>query len=104
MRCHSIPATLRCVLSCFVSYAMLILFCAPFGLSEPAGRATTVKNSSPISWPTSQVRGGQRSGELLVRFRAGTSEQDKSVVLLTQGAQRKKQLRGDSGIEKLEVA
>jgi RHS repeat-associated protein len=105
MRCHLTHTPFRCFLSCFVSYVLLILICAPFGFSSIGKRATKARTRiSPVSWPSPQTRGEHRSGELLVRFRAGTSEQDKSVVLLSQGAQRKKQLRGDSGIEKLEVA
>jgi hypothetical protein len=102
MRRHFIP-TLRCFLSCFVSYVMLILFCAPFSLSAPGGRARKVRSSSPVSRPSPQTRGGHRSGELLVRFRSGVTEQDKAIVFLSNGAQRQKQLRGESGIEKLSI-
>jgi hypothetical protein len=45
----------------------------------------------------------RREGELLIRFRAGVSEQNKDTVLTSHGARRKKQLRGESTVEKLEV-
>src|SRR5258705_1169779 len=50
-----------------------------------------------------EVLAASRSNELLVRFRAGASQQDKDTVIATQGARRKKQLRGESGVEKLEL-
>jgi len=82
MRCHSIPTTLRCFLSCLVSYVMLILFCAPFGLSAPGGRATKVKSRSPVSWPSPQTTGGHRNGELLVRFRGPYATQARTEDIL----------------------
>jgi RHS repeat-associated protein len=44
-----------------------------------------------------------RNGELLVRFRAGVSQQVKDMIVATQSARRKKELRGESGFEKLEL-
>ena len=38
-----------------------------------------------------------------MRFRAGVSERDKDTILASHGAQRKKYLRGESGIEKLRL-
>jgi Fervidolysin N-terminal prodomain len=72
-------------------------------LVSAGGRATKVKSRSPVSSPSPQTRGGHRSGELLVRFRSGVTEQDKAAVFLSNGAQRQKQLRGESGIEKLSI-
>ena len=46
---------------------------------------------------------GYRKGEVLVRFRTGVSENDKDVVAATHRALRK-QLRGDSAIEKLQLS
>ncbi|MEP6912282.1 MAG: S8 family peptidase, partial [bacterium] len=50
------------------------------------------------------VQGGgppqSRDGEVLVRFRANASEQEKDLVALTHGAERRK-LKGESGVEKL---
>lgn len=44
-----------------------------------------------------------RKGELLVRFRDGTSERDKDIAAATHAGRRKRQLRGESSIEKLEL-
>lgn len=50
-----------------------------------------------------QANAAHREGELLVRFRASVSDRDKEIIIATQGARKKKDLRGDSGIEKFEV-
>jgi len=47
--------------------------------------------------------GGHRAGELIVRFRATVSEQEKNSSVENHGAHRSKKLRGDSGIEKLTI-
>ena len=41
---------------------------------------------------------------VLVRFRAGIPEQQKDLIVASHGARRKKILRGESGIEKLELS
>lgn len=105
MRARPTPTLIRCLTSYVVSYALLILLCAPFALPVAGKGLTKVerRSSVPVSWPPPQTKTGSRSGELLVRFRAGVSEQDKSVVFQSHGARRKKQLRGESGIEKLDL-
>jgi hypothetical protein len=45
-----------------------------------------------------------RERELLVRFRAGTSELVKDTISATQGARRKKKLPSESGVERLELS
>lgn len=40
----------------------------------------------------------------MVRFREGVSEKDKETIIATHGGRTKKQLKGDSGFEKLELA
>src|SRR5258705_12683156 len=66
------------------------------GLSPLAGHAKSHRLQGEAIAPI-------RNNELLVRFRAGASQQDKDTVIATQGARRKKQLRGESGVEKLEL-
>jgi len=39
-----------------------------------------------------------------VHFRSGVSEKDQETIMATHGARKKKQLKGDSGLEKLELA
>lgn len=55
-----------------------------------------------ISQPSVLQGAAYRSGEMLVRFKAGVSQNDRDMIAATQGARRKKQLRGESAIEKLE--
>jgi RHS repeat-associated protein len=50
-----------------------------------------------------QANAPYRNGELLVRFRAGVSRQDKETIVAAYGARRKKELEGGSGVEKLEL-
>jgi len=57
----------------------------------------------PLFTPAVPQETGQRSGELLVRFRAGTGQQSKDNVLASHGLRAKKQLRGESGVQKLEI-
>jgi len=57
-----------------------------------------------VQAPNPPIQGNQRSGELLIRFRPGVSEQEKATAIAAQGARSRKQLRGESGIEKLELA
>ena len=45
-----------------------------------------------------------RTGELLIRFRGGLSESDKATAIASVDARRKRPLRGESRIEKLELA
>jgi len=61
-------------------------------------------NLGTLQTPPSQQSGPRhRSGELLVRFRAGSSDQDQTLAIASQGASRKLKLWGESGVEKLEL-
>jgi hypothetical protein len=57
---------------------------------------------SPMS-PTSQSS-GRREGEVLVRFRAGVNEVDRASAVAGHPGRRRSSLRGDSGVEKVELA
>ncbi|MDQ2976802.1 MAG: S8 family serine peptidase, partial [Acidobacteriota bacterium] len=46
---------------------------------------------------------GSRDGELLVKFREGASENEKNNVALAHGSRRRKKLRGESALEKMDV-
>src|SRR5215203_4692117 len=80
-----------------LSYVMVLSLFVPF--------AITGESASAINAPHSigQEPAPHREGELLVRFRAGVSQRDKDTIIAAQNARRKKQLQGDSGIEKLEL-
>jgi len=85
------------VITLVLSYHLILLLCTPFS------------GSGAYSLPNRRVRSTQekasaREGEILVRFRSGISEKDKETIIATHGARKKKQLKGDSGFEKLELA
>jgi subtilisin family serine protease len=69
--------------------------------SSPSAKA--VKSISFVSQDAKHAKGGKRDGELLIRFKDGVSENDKSLIAESSGAKRGKKLRGASGIEKLQV-
>ncbi|HVS20987.1 MAG TPA: S8 family peptidase, partial [Pyrinomonadaceae bacterium] len=65
--------------------------------------AGTAGNRSSASFIQGLQTPAQRKGELLIRFRAGVSQLEKDAVIASHGAQRKRLLRGESAIEKLEL-
>ena len=81
-------------ISLSLSYLLIILLCTPFVTSASASRLRLTQAHSPA---------GYRDGEILVRFREGVSERDKDMVIAAQSARRKKQLKGESGVERLEL-
>ena len=92
-------AQLRVFLTLFLSYVLVLLTCAPVVTALPSG--PTRKAASSIR---AQDPPAIRPGELLLRFRAGVSQQDKDTIIAAHGTRRKKQLQGDSGVEKLELS
>src|ERR1051325_8609900 len=87
MRPHR-PRLTALLLSYLFVASSLVPFASPRRVTKPA---RAVQNAA------------HREGELLVRFRPGVSSHDKDTMIATHGARRKKQLDGDSGVEKLEV-
>jgi hypothetical protein len=86
---------LRITTAAFLSYLLVILTCVPFSTSA---------QSFPTAKVVQQVPAAQyRDTELLVRFRTGVPEQVKEMILAVQGARRKKQLGGESSVEKLQL-
>ena len=78
----------------------------PLNLSVESVAATRAGNRSLKLKRTAnlvQQTASRRDGELLIRFRAGVSEQSKDTLRAANGTRRKKQLRGESTVEKLEV-
>lgn len=89
--------TLRMALAAALSYLLVVATCTPLSVAaEPFSKARSALT-------THQQPAPYREHELLVRFRAGTSELVKDTISATQGARRKKQLRGESGVETLEL-
>jgi RHS repeat-associated protein len=74
-------------------------------IASAAGKLNSSK-SRPAPSAANLIQGQglqRRSGELLVRFRSGVAQQNKDTVLAAHGTRRKRQLRGESTVEKLEV-
>jgi RHS repeat-associated protein len=90
--------TLGKVVAAVLSYLLVVAACAPLGV-----RAQSLSKTRLALTTKAQSVAPYRDHELLVRFRAGTSELVKDTISATQGARRKKQLRGESGVERLEL-
>src|SRR5712691_3910357 len=98
----------RAFISLLLAYAFMIPLLAPLPtravIVSPAEKASNSKKFSPwLSMKQATQEPEWRSGELLVRFRAGVVQQNKETVLASHGTRAKKQLRGASGVEKIEV-
>ena len=87
-------------ISLFLSYVLILLLCPPFSTSASSASASLSKPAKPRQ---ERADVPHREGELLVRFRGGLSQREKDTILATQGARNSKQLRGESGFEKLEL-
>jgi RHS repeat-associated protein len=72
-------------------------------ISPLAIPATNVARVKSLRSTQESSNAPYRQGELLVRFRTGVSNDDKETILATHGARKKKDLRGASGVEKLEL-
>jgi len=86
------------IVAAALSYLLLVSTCAPLSmaarpLSNKRSVATIQQSAAPY-----------RERELLVRFRAGTSELVKDTISAAQGARRKKKLTSESGVERLELS
>src|SRR5205807_6778237 len=92
-----------------LAYALVISLFAPFGykpvLAYSTERNHGKENAASVSRKLmTPQRSGRRDGEVLVRFRGSASETEKDTIVLSHGARRNKKLRGESGIEKLELS
>src|SRR6185295_19047131 len=90
--------TLRMVVAAALSYLLVVATCAPLSVAGQSFSKTRL-----VLTTQQQSAASYREHELLVRFRAGTSELVKDTISATQGARRKKQVRGESGVETLEL-
>jgi RHS repeat-associated protein len=90
--------TLRMAVATALSFLLIVSMCAPLSVAARSHfRTKSVLRTQP------QSAAPYREHELLVRFRAGTSELVKDTILGAHGARRKKQSRGESGVERLEL-
>src|ERR1041384_1164978 len=89
----------RTLISLCLSYLLVHLLCTPFMAAVRFSIVAIRHNSTQ-----SQSLAGYVEGEILVRFRSGVSEKEKETIIAAHGGRKKKQLKGDSGFEKLELA
>ncbi|HEY0367931.1 MAG TPA: hypothetical protein VGC73_15770, partial [Pyrinomonadaceae bacterium] len=82
----------------FLSYVLVSSMLTPFAAAERSRFGPT--RASKVQERTTPP---YREGELLVRFRPGVSQLVKDLIVSTQGARRKKELRGESGVETLQL-
>ncbi|MFN2452988.1 MAG: hypothetical protein ABR577_02080 [Pyrinomonadaceae bacterium] len=90
-----------------ITYTLTISLCAPFILRRvEAASHPAPSTASPAAKPANGIntKSAHRDNELLVRFRATASEQEKTAIADGKSARRGKRLRGASGIKKLAVA
>src|SRR5215213_2901897 len=82
----------------FLSYVLVSTMWTPFTAAERSrfGRTRASEMQERTTPP-------YREGELLVRFRPGVSQLVKYLIVSTQGGRRKKELRGESGVETLQL-
>jgi len=91
--------TLRAAVAAALSYLLVVSTCAPLSVAAPSFSST-----KPIVARQPQSPAPYRDHELLVRFRAGTSELVKDTISAAHGARRKKQGRSESGLERLDLS
>src|SRR5689334_4479513 len=85
------------------SLAVCLIYSIVLLLLVPASYAhAVVRKPSKLSSQSGQLS-PHRSNEVLVRFRAGTSQADKDVAAASSGAHLKKKLKGESAIETFEL-
>lgn len=83
--------------------SLLIYLFVLSSFSPFATKAVPRSVGKPTRPAQNKASAPHREGELLVRFHPGVSNRDKDTIIATSGARKKKDLDGDSGIEKLEV-
>lgn len=87
-------------LSLLLVYTLTISLFSPFAIRRVEA-APIIKPQLQPAAAKEEKKGGRRDGELLVRFRQGVSEQDKTRLVEGKGMKRAKRLRGRSRLEKV---
>ncbi|MGI8917559.1 MAG: S8 family serine peptidase, partial [Pyrinomonadaceae bacterium] len=85
-----------------LSYALIVVLCAPF--SSAAVINKNAKKPVAATRQASQQIAASRPDEVLVRFRAGVTEADRANAIAGHPGRRRSSLRGESGVEKVELA
>jgi subtilisin family serine protease len=96
---------MRTSVFCRTFTALLLTYLFVISSFSPlAGLATTNGRVNPGRTMRAQTNAPQRAGELLVRFRAGVSKRERETIIATHGARKKEDLKGESGVERLELS
>ncbi len=88
----------RSLAICLLIYTFIVSSLSPLAVRGNAAR--TISSTRSVQ---EQAVAPSRASEVLVRFRVGISNHEKETILAAQGARKKKDLAGESGIEKLEL-
>jgi len=83
--------------------AVLLTYLFATSLFSPFATAARSAHTIKPTRSSQEANAPYREGELLVRFRAGVSKRDQETIVAAHGARKKKELHGESGIEKLEL-
>jgi RHS repeat-associated protein len=100
---------LFCVILSYTLLASLLMALpsrAMVAVSSPKSSAKPKSIPMPVAAAVAAARQGgarRREGELIVRFKAEATEHAKDDAATSKGARRKAKLRGESGLEKLEL-
>jgi RHS repeat-associated protein len=104
------PRPVASFLSLLLSYLLAVSLFAPFTLKRAVAtpkaknKNSSEKHAAPAAVALSdKLKGGRRDNELIVRFREGSSEQERDALVSGKGVKRAKRLRGQSRLEKLET-
>lgn len=103
MRAARPPVRLAC---CLLAYTLIASLLAPpswLSAAAPAPARPAGKASRAIAPGKARGDAPSRGGELLVRFGAEVPERGRDDIASSRGARRRGRLRGDSGVERVEV-
>lgn len=102
---RSTPTLFVHSLSLALTYMLALTLCAPFMIRPVTAAPQTGTPTEPVgpSQPPAKPKGGRRAGELIVRFREDVTEQDKTNLIEHKGGRRKRKLRGESRLEKIDL-
>jgi subtilisin family serine protease len=97
---RSFSGSLVNLFSLLLIYTLVLSLFSPFVIRRVEAAPAAKPKPQPAA-TKEEKKGGRRDGEILVRFRQGVSEQDKTRLVEGKGMKRGLRLRGRSRLEKL---
>lgn len=91
------PTRVRANIAALLAVSFISSLCLPY---STAARSSVIPVATKMQ---QQSVAKYQNGELLVRFRTAVSKRDRDLIIASHGARKKKDLAGESGIEKLEL-